>query len=801
MYSSHWKPDDTEPPLRRRQPTADGPVTLSQMAAASSTFQSRRGSVFVEGHDLPISIEAFLADHDQLTAFFLGVADPKARHRAAKHVVQNASRAATEAGHYSAVFSALERGHALRQTLPLTSLPSSTASSASSCPSLVSIDSDNRSLGDPAPLTLHHGILALRPDMTGPSTAKTSAVFQVGSWSALAPEPKVLVHEPLELKIAETKVVEAKVAETKGAESQVTTALGVDINQSEPNIFESIRQVLGDNPAYVEHIIRAIQHLPDEKQAVLLSAHGQSIAASDLVDDNDGNGSDATVQTSRSATTGRSSKSNSDRTRKRKASQDRNGNNGDGGGSRDGSGGGSGGGGSGPGHPGRPEDKKRKTSGKRYACPYCLAFRAAIANNPRFQSCRAAVYRKNRNDLRQHLYRAHSPDAKAKAEAKAKADGPNPQDDAQYYMTHKQWKDVQEKIDDAGKKHYPLNSKEWLNNESECLLAIWDVIFPAAQFPTLSKPTSPFDSDDTEYPSLQQQGKVLLEAIYAARARMAVQAGRIASTDQYQPSHSEYMDMMSQSLAIVTNMDSALSTRIVTTPTGDLRDAATTVTSAAGNATGGVSNTGGANAPPPSDITMTGTQAPSPGASAVPPLTPALPAAPPGPGSTINIQLEGPLTDIHLRVATASHDPGQQHQVVQVIIPPGAVPRSFEQKPVNQEPVNQQPSNQQLFNMPLFNHQPFTEQLVNSSENRYMAHGPQMTANGSALLPSEIDGRLPGAFGSRPVQMNGAMATPWIPATNQPIIPNLQHSHAHDLSELQNLQLLQRATQEPRTMA
>lgn len=103
----------------------------------------------------------------------------------------------------------------------------------------------------------------------------------------------------------------------------------------------------------------------------------------------------------------------------------------------------------------------------------------------------------NATDDRQHLDRFHSPNAKAKAEAKAKAkakakaDDPNPQDDAQYYMTDKQWNDVRDKIDNAGKKRYALNSKEWLDNELKCLLAIWDVIFPAAQFPSLSKPTSP----------------------------------------------------------------------------------------------------------------------------------------------------------------------------------------------------------------------------------------------------------------------------------------------------------------------
>lgn len=105
----------------------------------------------------------------------------------------------------------------------------------------------------------------------------------------------------------------------------------------------------------------------------------------------------------------------------------------------------------------------------------------------------------NATDDRLHLDRTHSPNAKAKVEAKAeakakskaKADDPHPQDDAQYYMTDKQWEDVQDKIDNAGKKHYALNTKEWRDNELKCSLAIWDVIFPAAQFPSLSKPTSP----------------------------------------------------------------------------------------------------------------------------------------------------------------------------------------------------------------------------------------------------------------------------------------------------------------------
>ncbi|KAH7015631.1 hypothetical protein EDB80DRAFT_832734 [Ilyonectria destructans] len=768
-------------------------LTLSPMGnshpapTASSTSQPSCGSDFVEGHDLSINVETFLADRDQLTAFFLGLADPRDSPRTAKHVVPNARRAATEAGHYSARFSASERGHALRQKPRLTSLPlnsttSSSASFASACPSLVSIESDISSRGDPVMPTSHHDLLdllALRLAMWGPSTAKTRDVSQVGSWSVPAPAPKV-------------------------AEAKVATAVGVDINRSDPPIFESIRQVLRDNPAYAEHIIRAVQHLPDEKQAVLLGAHGESIVASGLVDD-DGNESDTTVQTPRSATAGRSSKSNSNKTKKRKASQGRDGNSGDGGGSGDGSGGGSGGGGSGHGSPGRPKDKRQKKSGKHYACPYCLAFPIAIANNPNFQSCRTAVYRKTRNDLRQHLDRSHSPNAKAKAEAKAKAkakaDDPNPQDDAQYYMTDKQWNDVRDKIDNAGKKHYALNSKEWLDNELKCLLAIWDVIFPAAQFPSLSKPTSPFVSDDTERPSLAQQGKVMFEAIYAARAQKAVQARRITSVDQYQPFHGEYMEMMSQSFAIVINMDSALSARIVNTPTDYLRDAATIAAGAADDATGGVPNTGTANASPPSDVTMPGTLAPSPSASTVPPPTPSLPAATPGPGSTINFQLECPLTDIHIRVATAPHDPGQQHRTVQVIIPPGAVPRSFDQKPVDQEPVNQQSVNQQLFNMPLFNHQPFTQHPVNYFENMFMAQSPQMALNGSALQPSGIGARQLGDFGSGLMQLNGAMATPSTPAMNQPMMPNFQHTHVHDLNELQGLQILKNATQEPRATA
>src|SRR2546430_2454954 len=79
--------------------------------------------------------------------------------------------------------------------------------------------------------------------------------------------------------------------------------------------------------------------------------------------------------------------------------------------------------------------------------------------------------------------------------------------------------------------------------------------------------------DEAEQPSLEQLGRIMFEAIRLGRARMAVQNRLAASEEDYQPSHSEYMEMMSLAFAVVVNMEPDVSERAVNTPADELRDA------------------------------------------------------------------------------------------------------------------------------------------------------------------------------------------------------------------------------------
>ncbi|KAI5458599.1 hypothetical protein BGZ63DRAFT_406997 [Mariannaea sp. PMI_226] len=540
-----------------------------------------------------------------------------------------------------------------------------------------------------------------------------SDVFKPGRWS-VTPEREVMSK-----------------GRTLGI--SVPKSADIEVNQPEPHIFASIREVLQDKQAYTEYIIRAVQHLPGEKQDILLGTQSDSTSLPTPVDDEGDNGS---AQSPDSTDTGDGASYNFGKAKKRKATQDQNGNNGEGDELGDRSGGGSDEG-SRDGNSAGRKDKKRK-AGKSYACPYCVAFQAAISSNPKFQSCRSSVYRPTRSTLRQHLHRTHTPVARAKAEDKAKNLNP---EDAHYYMTEKQWKDVQNEIKKAGKKHYTENSREWLDNELKCFLAIWEVLFPAAQFPSLPKPISPFDGGEAEPLVLQQLGKILLEAVHSARANMAAKSGCIVSTDEYHPTHSEYIEMMSECFAIVTNLDSAVSTRIIDTSTEKLRDAAIRATGA-------------------SDAIADASTDSSP--------TPSLPVTLPEFRSTISCHLVDPLTDIRLRVATTSKGRNQHPPVVQVNIPAGVVSRSFEQRPVStQELDKQQLFEQQLANAHLFNQQlpyqpQFSQLPANTLENIFPTKDFQMGISGPALQPSANAQLL------ETMQMNGGMASPLTRVPSQP---------------------------------
>ncbi|KAM5353015.1 hypothetical protein ACJZ2D_017116 [Fusarium nematophilum] len=104
----------------------------------------------------------------------------------------------------------------------------------------------------------------------------------------------------------------------------------------------------------------------------------------------DDTGSNIATQASGSTSTGHRSKSRSDKSNKRIASRDGSREEGDGEKSSDGSGG--------PGHPGSSsnQDKKRKESGKRYACPYYLALQTVTTMDTKFGSCRRPGYLRSR---------------------------------------------------------------------------------------------------------------------------------------------------------------------------------------------------------------------------------------------------------------------------------------------------------------------------------------------------------------------------------------------------------------------
>ncbi|KAK2591890.1 hypothetical protein QQS21_010414 [Conoideocrella luteorostrata] len=276
---------NNHPPISAHEPPSFGLRKLPTL------FQPEDGSAFIEGHVLPIPVKAYLTDGNLWTPFLDGHAEAGDRILAAKGVIHNTQ--CTKIGIYSDIFSALESGHELPRKLPAIPLkPLSSGSSISSCLSLISNDSGSSSDVVPA---VQHLVLPLRPATMGvPLTTRTRIPVEAVSLSAAPPRE--------------------------------TAAVGIDWR--EPCIFESIREVLQDDPEYVENIIRAVQHLPDEKQALLPMTRDDSTATP--VDNNDGNGNDSTVQTSSPTGPSRSSTSNSRKTQKRKVSDGHDGDNGDG---------------------------------------------------------------------------------------------------------------------------------------------------------------------------------------------------------------------------------------------------------------------------------------------------------------------------------------------------------------------------------------------------------------------------------------------------------------------------------------
>ncbi|OTA66785.1 hypothetical protein K449DRAFT_240231 [Hypoxylon sp. EC38] len=166
----------------------------------------------------------------------------------------------------------------------------------------------------------------------------------------------------------------------------------------------------------------------------------------------------------------------------------------------------------------------------------------------KFKSCRPPGSLNNRSLWKDHLKEYHSPEARLSnpvAEHKL------------FYMDDRQWRAVQDRI--AHYTHRPRPYDEWFEVQKRCFLEVWRILFPKERYPSLNEPLSPFHLDSSSVANLGSRIGILLDTIRKARAERAVSAGSIRTTQDFQPTDAQHMEMMVQAVAIAINMSPSAS--------------------------------------------------------------------------------------------------------------------------------------------------------------------------------------------------------------------------------------------------
>ncbi|KAK8061717.1 hypothetical protein PG994_008083 [Apiospora phragmitis] len=313
---------------------------------------------------------------------------------------------------------------------------------------------------------------------------------------------------------------------------------GINVDAVTKLIHSSIREVLVEDSTYAEEVINAVKHsIGSERELLYLETH-------ESPEDATGNNTETntTTQASPPSQSSAPETANSSKTlssslggrtnRKRRPGSSDSSNN--------------------P----RPQTKKSRGSRENnslppWPCPYCLAYVLLPFSDGKFWACRlpsSLAKRDNFNYLRNEPLvltlrgsRAHLKDYHFHNPAPGEIS-------SAYFMTSKQWHEVEGVLRSASLKHHPKGIDEWFEAQTECYLDIWRILFPPEFFPTLAEPSNPFHMTSPDHREPLEQVNILFSALQYVDASRA--SGDATKIDKHRPTTDDIQRNMKDAFAI-----------------------------------------------------------------------------------------------------------------------------------------------------------------------------------------------------------------------------------------------------------